>query len=505
MKIPAHLKRQNERLASQNAELKNSIDHKNDQLNNSLFGLVQSAFSQTALASFDPIAYNNIYSPLTINHTMLTYMYKTHGIIQTAIDMPVLDALRGGLEIQSSELSQDEIKELSAALDAGPLDVIGQAMVWARLYGGGGIIINAPGEASTPLKLEGFESESMQPWEIISPILGRTRLNYSEARPQAILKDVEIYPVNRWELNSTNRFSEFYDFYGKRIHSSRVLTMAGKAAPYLIRWTLQNWGMSEVEKMVEDFNAYIRTKNVVYELLKEAKIDVYQFENFTTQLATNRGTDLTIARVELMNRVKNFQNAVVLDAKDKFEQKQITFGGLAEVMKQNMIGIASALRIPMTKLFGLSSTGFNSGEDDIENYNAMVESEVRQPLRAVIQKVIQLYCLKLFGAEFEVTFNFKALRVMSSLDEETIKTQKHARYVSLYQQGLLTPQETMELMQNEKLIPMETEVGRGADPLESPGHEDQGEGEGDFGEDAPEPGKEESHGNPKPKSAAAAE
>jgi phage-related protein (TIGR01555 family) len=331
-------------------------------------------------------------------------------------------------------------------------------------------------------------------------MLGGTRLNYAETRPQAILKDVGIYPVNRWELTSVNRFSEYYEFYGKRIHSSRVLTMAGKAAPYLIRWTLQNWGMSEVEKMVEDFNAYIRTKNVVYELLKEAKIDVYQFENFTTQLATNRGTDLTIARVELMNRVKNFQNAVVLDAKDKIEQKQITFGGLAEVMKQNMIGIASALRIPMTKLFGLSSTGFNSGEDDIENYNAMVESEVRQPLKIVIQKVIQLYCLKLFGSEFEVTFNFKPLRVMSSLDEETIKTQKHARYVSLYQQGLLTPQETMELMQNEKLIPMETEVGRGADPMEAPGHEDQGD---EFGEDVPEPGKEGSNG--KPKSAAAAE
>lgn len=485
MKRADALRQENQALARQNQELKNSVELHHSHLNNSMFSLVQSAFSQSSLASFDAIAYNNIYAPLTINHTLLTYMYKTHGVIQTAIDMPVLDALRGGLELQSAELSQDEIKELQRELEAGPLDAIGQALIWTRLYGGGGLIINTPQEASTPLRLDGFDTGGSEPWEIISPIFG-TRLNYAEGRTQNRLKDIQLYAANRWELVAPNRYSDTYEFYGKKIHHSRVLTMAGKAAPYLVRWTLQNWGMSEVERMVEPFNAFARTQNVIYELLKEAKIDVFQFKNFTTQLATSKGTDLTIARVQLMNQVKNFQNAVVLDTDDKFEQKQITFAGLAEVMKQNMIGIASALRIPMTKLFGLSAAGFNSGEDDIENYNAMVESEVRQPMRPVIAQIIKLYCLKLFGSEAEITFSFKPLRVMSSLDEETIKTQKHARYVSLYQQGLLTPQETMELMQNEKLIPMETEVGRGGLPQQPLG-QDQFEEEEKPGERSEEP------------------
>ena len=38
-----------------------------------------------------------------------------------------------------------------------------------------------------------------------------------------------------------------------------------------------------------------------------------------------------------MNEMKNFNNALVLDKNDEYDQKQITFSGLAEVMKENRI------------------------------------------------------------------------------------------------------------------------------------------------------------------------
>ncbi len=429
------LARQNKILKLENANMKAQQDLRRLEIQNGLSNLVTGAQSQTALTSFIPALQNNIYAPLTINFTLLMYMYKTHGTLQTAIDMPVLDALRGGLELESKDLDADDLDELELYLEEkGVLDRVGDAMIWARLFGGGAIVINA-GDYEVPLAETDLQPGSM----------------------------VEFYDASRWELGSENRIpkSGFYDFYGKRLHGSRVLTMNGKRAPYQIRWQLAGWGMSEIEKMLEDFNIYIRNKNVIYELLEEAKVDVYRFQGFKAQLATAAGTNLVQRRVEMMNQLKNFNNALMLDKEDEYEQKQLTFSGLAAMMKEARIGIASALRMPMTKLFGLSASGFNSGEDDIENYNAMVESEVRQPMRRPLRKILKIVVRHKFGQELDIDFKYKPLRVLSALDEEVVKTSKQNRYQSLYDRRIIDSKELGQLLKKDDLVPIETEASRG--------------------------------------------
>ena len=80
-------------------------------LNNSLSSLVEGATQQSRLTALTPILANNLYYPVTLNYLFLMYAYKTHGILQTAIDMPVLDAFRGGLDISSKELDSEDIEE----------------------------------------------------------------------------------------------------------------------------------------------------------------------------------------------------------------------------------------------------------------------------------------------------------------------------------------------------------------------------------------------------------
>lgn len=84
------LEKQLTTLQNINATMKHTEELRNN--------LTQSGFSglagifggpQTAMASFNNLAYFSIYQPITINWTMLSFMYKTHGLLQTAIDMPV--------------------------------------------------------------------------------------------------------------------------------------------------------------------------------------------------------------------------------------------------------------------------------------------------------------------------------------------------------------------------------------------------------------------------------
>lgn len=419
------------------ASLRNSVEAREDGIiKNSLPIFTTAAFATSELTSTSNLIYNNAYAPLTLQYQTLMYVYKSQPVIQNAIDMPVQDALKGGLEFQSDELDKDDIKDLEEYLEDSQFYLTVKTVEqWARLFGGAAIIINTEQDPKMPLSMKDLEGKSLK-----------------------------FYAASRWEVESAKRYSEYYSFYGQRFHHSRVITVAGKEAPFQIRWMLQDWGLSEMEKLLEPFNIYLRTQNGIYDLLKEAKVDIFQFEGFLAQLSSTRGTQLAIQRVQMMNQQKNSGNALVMDMKDKYEQKQVTFSGLAEMSVQNRINLASATRIPMNKLFGTGATGFSSGEDDIENYNAMIEAEIREKMRPLLKTLLDLIVIKLWGIDMDLPFSYKPMRVLSSTEEEEIKTKKHARYFQDMQAGMLTPQEYMQLQQKEKLIPFETEVAKGATP-----------------------------------------
>lgn len=440
--IGRRLEFENAKLARQNNSLGKKIGLTEKTIENSLSGLASGlgargdfAGGMSPLASFNPTLQNNMYAPITLMWTNLMYMYKTHGLLQTSIDMPVLDALRGGIEIQSDgQLDADDIKLIEHWMEENSiLERIGDAFIWARLFGGGALIVNSEADSQEPLGDEMFEG------------------------------NIEFYDASRWELTCDRRIptSGKYGYYGKQLDSSRVLTILGKRAPWLIRAQLSDWGMSELERVIEDFNIFLRTRNVIYELLEEAKVDVYSLKGFRDALLSPNGTALTTRRIQTMNQIKNFNNALILDKEDDYQIKQIGFGGLAEMMKENRMGLASAFRMPMSKLFGIPSTGYSSGEDDIENYNGMVESEVRQPMKIIIAKVLKIVVKHLFHEDLDINFNFKPLRVLSSTDEETIKTSKFNRIAALYDKNLMSSKEVGEAIKKDNLIPIPLEAEKG--------------------------------------------
>jgi len=393
---------------------------------------------QTPITSFGPMQANNIYAPITINWISCMYAYKTHGVLQTAVDVPVLDALRGGLDFSCKELDGDDLNQLEKVMVSnGIYRAVRDAKIWARLFGGGALIINVEGDDyAKPLDIDRIKGK------------------------------VEFYDAARWELGSEARIPKagYYDFYGLKVHKSRVLTLVGKRAPWLLRYQLAGWGMSEYERMVEAFNGYLRTQNAIYSLMLEAKIDVFKLKGWNTQQASGVGQNAAQRRLEKANARKGYEGALVIDLDDEYQQKQVSFSGLAEMAKENRMNLAQALRMPMTKLWGISAAGFNSGEDDIENYAAMVESEVRDDLRQPLQQVVDVVAHSISGIPAKVNFSFKPLRILTALDEETIKTSKHTRFMALKQDGLISATELLDLERKEGLIP----VSLGADEDAAP-------------------------------------
>lgn len=416
------------------------------------------------------LAQGNSYVPLTLNRILLSYSYMTQGLVQTLVTQPVNDAFRGGFDIKSTELSDEEIAELqnairrprrrtrskkldkfnrrvnpNAAVNLGNSDirVMMDVINWSRLYGGAGLIINTDQDFSRPLDIERITADS--PLEFLAA-----------DRWELILSQTNIYDTN----NPTP-----FNYYGLPLHVSRVVKVLGLEAPSYIRLRLQGWGMSEIERCIRAINSFVKFENLVFELLDEAKIDVFSIMGFNDSLLTDEGTANTQRRVDLANRMKNFQNALVMDKEDGYQQKQLTWSGLAEMWNEIRLNLSADLKIPMNKLFGQSATGFSSGQDSIENYNSVVE-QVRVNAEPVAVEVIDLRCQQLFGFIPDYTLSWKPLKLLDGVQEEDVKTKKQSRVMELFQQRLVTGIEASTILRRENLLDIDTEVSRGERDIE---------------------------------------
>ena len=207
-----------------NQEMRNSNGMLKTELKNGLSGVLAAGFNQFNITSFNPLFQSSIAAPITLNFTFMNYFYKTHGIIQTAIDQPVLDALSSGdqtgagVMMRSRTMDEYNIDTVMGFMeDEDVWSIVANAKIWARLFGGGAIIINdGAKDFSQPLDLNAplpvLKLYAASRWELGS--------SYKLDDPAAV--DDNKTP---WEHAAAN--AEHYIYYGQRMHKSRVITLAG--------------------------------------------------------------------------------------------------------------------------------------------------------------------------------------------------------------------------------------------------------------------------------------
>ena len=413
------------------------------------------------------LANSAAYTPLTLNRVTLSYAYMTFGIIQRLINRPVLDAFKDGFVVKTSELDKDDLNLLmnelkrnrrrnrgkalgratqsmswQSANDFGNSDLgaVKKTIGWARLYGGAGMIINTAQDFRRELDVGAITKDS----------------------------PLELIDADRWELimSQTNIWDERnptpFTYYGLPLHRSRVIKVLGTEAPAYIRIRLQGWGMSALECCVRSLQALLKFENVCFELLDEAKIDVYKIAGFTTSLLSPDGMARAKERILQGNRLKNYHNAVVMDMEDEYEQKKLDsiFAGLAGLWDQLRFQFCADTGFPLEVLYGVPSTGFSGGEGSIKNYNRLVET-TREEAEPVLCEAVDLRSMQLFGFVPEYSIEWPELAEMTEAEQEGVKTAKQTRALDRFDRNLETGVEVMQELDKDGVMDMETEVGRG--------------------------------------------
>lgn len=363
---------------------------------------------------------------------VLNQLYVEIGLVQTIVDVPVDDGFRGGVQIKSKQLDEDQINEIQISLDRDDdLNTAAQAQKWNRLFGGAGVLILTDQDPEEPLDVASIHQDT----------------------------PLEFRAVDMWELfwdkQNTEGYDpaiqtqdfEYYNYYGEQIHKSRVMRLKGFSSPSFIRPRLRGWGFSVVEPLVRSLNQYLKATDLGFEVLDEFKVDVYKIKNLVNTLMSPIGKQKIQERIQQANYQKNYQNAVVMDSEDDWDHKQLSFAGLAETMTGIRMQVAADMRMPITKLFGTSVSGGlgNTDQNDMENYNSMVEAQVRNKSKYDILRMIEIKCQKLFGfIPDDLSIEFKPLRVLSAEQEENVKTQKFNRIAAARATGEISTYEYRE-------------------------------------------------------------
>lgn len=393
--------------------------------------------------------YNNIsLELLSLQQILLTYLYKTFGILAKVVDIPVDDAYKeGGFTLEADSIDEKEVKDLTDNVRRlQSIDKLKAARKWARLFGGSALILLNEDDPAQPID---FKKLYKKPFEIIP--VDRWQLKYSESNVNM--------RGGTWELTQ-------YGFYNQarimKIDSSRVFLLNGKIAPYLIMQQVNGWGISVYEQIFQDMSQFFKARNVMFELLDEAKTDILKLASLQQALTSTNGENAVRRMVDMIAQNKNYKSQITLSTDDEYEQKQISFSGFEGILKEIRVMISGSANMPVNKLWGEGVTGFGSGEDSLENYNSQIQNEIRSADEAAIDWILKIHCYHLFGREIEdLTKVWKNLRVLSAIDEQNIHDHKLANVLQLFDRQLLTPQETMEYLKKQQIFIHDTKALKG--------------------------------------------
>lgn len=418
---------------------------------------------ETALG-LDEVSINSMNNPsqiyqnaspylLSLHYIPLANTYKSNGFAATAVDLPVSDAFRdGGFEIDSDTLSADEIQQLEEKMsDNNDIETLKDCLRWGRLYGGGCILINTEQKPDTPFNPETIKGKKVEFLAV--------------DRWQCIPLASSLYLADRFMLQD-NLHNEGQEI---TFDKSRVLIFSGKTQPYYIRNLLQGWGASIFEDIIPQLNQYLKANSVILELLDEAKIDILKISGLSELLMSAGGEAAVRRRVDIAACNKNYKSMLTMDAQDDYDQKQLSFGSIDQMLEKIFLLICSCLRIPYSKIFGKGANGFSSGEDDLENYNAMISSDIRVPATKILKQMIDIRCYQLFGRKVpDLTITWKPLRVLSDKEQQEVETQKINSYLQLLQNGILSPKQVAEKLAVEKIIALsDEEINKLSDDINS--------------------------------------
>lgn len=374
------------------------------------------------LGSVNPGISGNFYAAMALDDSQLEAAYTSSTWFAKIVDIPAEDATREWRTWSADQADSLAIFETEKRLSAA--HVVREALVYARLYGGSVIVpVGLPGDGAEPFDVRRLPKNALQalvavpkPMVTAAPNMITDPLNPYFGRP------------------------EKYEIGGVTFHPSRIIHFNGKRRPSFLT-SRDPWGFSVYVSLMDALRQSEMAPSVVAQLMQESKLDVIRIEDFMAQIADPEFEKLFMKRWQLVMQGKSIANATILDKNDEWEQKQISFAGLPEVITTFLTILAGACDIPVTRLLGTSAKGLNAtGEGDLRNYYDNVRARQRLDLTPTLRPLDNMLLWSALGRDpGSISHDWVPLYQMSAKEIADIEKAYAETNASLVNAGNVDP------------------------------------------------------------------
>lgn len=374
-------------------------------------------------------------SRLTRDYSLLNALYREHWIIRQIIDIIPSDMLKNWITL-TTEVSPNLLKRLDLELRKTQLiQKLKKGLQWGRLFGGavGVMVVAGQGnDMSKPLDLR-----LMVPGDFCGLMIF-DRWNSVDPSLEIVddIRDPEFGLPKYYTITDNNTGQVV------RVHYSRILRFTGDDLPYWEAQAEQNWGASVIESIFDELKKRDNVSWNIAQLTFMASLRVLKMADMGQMLsATDEQTKAELYRtIQAQNWLMSNMGMQVIDAGDDMQSHQYTFGGISDTYKQFMMDVAGAARIPATKLFGRSPEGMNAtGESDLQNYYDMIAQEQEANLRPILNKLLPVLCMSVFGAvPDDLDFEFDPVSEPSDKERSELAKSGTENVVTALNAGLVS-------------------------------------------------------------------
>lgn len=376
---------------------------------------------------------------VALNAHTLNTIFKSSTWFGKICTIPADDATREWRSWQASKEEIETLENLEKKLKV--RNKVHQAIVWSRLYGGAVIIPGGlPGDYAEPLNLARVTKGSIK-W--------LTVLHRFQIGTEGVIRN----PMSQYFGQP-----EFYTLSNGegqpiKIHPSRVILVNGRRSGDEYDSFNGIWGTSIWTNLEDSVTASDSGAAIIHALLHETKIDVVRQHGLIDSLASAELESLVIKKYTTAAVLKSVANILLLDGDDEWDQKQINWAGLPQVLDSLLTVMSGASDIPKSRLLGIQQSGL-SGEDSgsIRHYYDSVKASQTLNLEPTLTNLDEMLIASALG-RIDPSIWYKWNPLWQPSEKEQAEVDKlEAESVEIYARTGLIPETALAVMLQNRLI-----------------------------------------------------
>lgn len=335
--------------------------------------------------------------------------YRSSWLARKIIDLPASEMVRPVRDWQAENADIAPLEKLEKQLGVWPK--LQEALRLGSM--GGGVIVMGvrQGTPEQPLVVERLRAGDLMYLHVMAR------------------DEVNLGPIDNDPMSEYYGQPRYYEVMGPnsfvRLHPSRVIPFKGVYVPRRHVDTHSHfWGDSVLDAVMDAIANADTAQNGFAALINEAKVDVYGIAEFTRSMASPEYEQQLIDRFSASNRAKSLYSAVIKDAEDTWETRQINFTGFKDVILTYISIVAGAANMPATVLMGKSPDGMNAtGDGDKENWYRTIDTMREEKLTPVLDRLDEVLVRSALGDKpDDVWWNFGPLEEESEATKADLVT-----------------------------------------------------------------------------------